>query len=105
MWLEISLIVLACGLIWFWFDSIGARERAIEYGHQLSGKVSLQLLDETVACSRIRLARNHRGHVQIQRRYDFDVSASGGDRLHCELVMLGDQLESWTIPPYPIRMQ
>jgi hypothetical protein len=103
MWIEISLILLAFALAWFWFDSIGARERAIEYGHQLSSKVSLQLLDETVACSRISFARNSRGHMQIQRRYDFDVSVSGGDRLHCELVLLGNQLQSWTIPPYPLH--
>jgi hypothetical protein len=38
--------------------------------------------------------------VQFLRRYVFDVSARGVDRLHCELILLGDQLQTWHIPPY-----
>ncbi len=104
MWLELSLIFIFCGSAFLWFDSIGARDIAIQYGRELSARTSLQLLDESVACSRLRLARNARGHMQIQRHYDFDVSANGGDRLHCELVLLGKQLVSWHIPPYPVRL-
>jgi hypothetical protein len=86
MWLELSLIFIFCGSAFLWFDSIGARDIAIQYGRELSARTSLQLLDESVACS------------------DFDVSANGGDRLHCELVLLGKQLVSWHIPPYPVRL-
>jgi hypothetical protein len=34
------------------------------------------------------------------RTYEFDVSASGNDRLHCHLMLLGNQLGYWHIPPY-----
>lgn len=44
--------------------------------------------------------RNAKGHVQILRTYEFDVSANGGDRMHCHLVLLGRDLQSWYIPPY-----
>ena len=104
MWFELSLIFLCSGAAVMWFDSIGARETAIEYGRELSNRTSLQLLDETVSCSRIKFVRNSKGHMQIQRHYDFDVSPSGGDRLHCELVLLGRQLISWHIPPYPMHL-
>lgn len=104
MWLECSLLLLCIGSVLIWFDSIGARDQAIALGRELSAKVSLQLLDETVACSRISLRRNHKGHMQIQRHYDFEVSANGGDRLPCELVLLGRQLVEWHIPPYPISL-
>jgi hypothetical protein len=98
--LENLLLVLLVLLVWFWLDSLGARDTAIAKGHDLTERTNLQLLDESVACSRIRLGRNHKGHVQILRTYEFDVSANGGDRMHCHLVLLGRDLQSWYIPPY-----
>lgn len=94
--LLISFILLA----WFWFDSTSARDTAIEKGRDLTERVNLQLLDESVACVKTRFARNAKGQMQIQRTYEFDVSANGGDRMHCHLVLLGKSLQSWYIPPY-----
>lgn len=98
--LEVFLIFAVMLGAWFWSDSIAARELAILTGRDLADRCSLQLLDETVACSRIRLGRNSKGQVQIVRSYDFEVSANGADRLECNLVLLGRQLQSWHIPPY-----
>lgn len=85
---------------WYWFDSITSREAAINNGRDLAQRWNLQLLDETVSCSRLRLGRNSRGHAQIMRTYEFEVSTNGSDRLECQLVLLGKQLQSWHIPPY-----
>lgn len=94
-------LLIACGVLtWYWLDSVGAREAAVATGRDLAQRTQLQLLDETVACSRLRLRRNHRGHVQLLRTYDFEVSANGSDRLLCQLTLLGKQLQSWHIPPY-----
>jgi len=98
--MEMALILILLALGWFWIDSLDKRERAILLGSELASRFNLQLLDETVSCSRIWLGRNRRGHVQFLRTYEFDVSASGDDRLHCHLMLLGNQLGSWHIPPY-----
>ena len=98
--MENILLITIILLAWFWLDSISARDHAVTKGHDLSQRTSLQLLDESVACVRLRLGRNAKGHVQIQRTYEFDVSAKGGDRMHCHLVLLGRDLQSWYIPPY-----
>ena len=98
--MEISLMIALASGVWFWFDSIAARETAIRLGRDLAERCGLQMLDETVACSRLRLGRNRRGRVQLMRIYDFEVSASGSDRLSCQLVLLGSELQSWHIPPY-----
>ena len=98
--MEIALIAILFCIGWFWIDSLDKRERAIMLGSELAARMQLQLLDETVMCSRIWLGRNRKGHVQILRTYEFDVSASGDDRLHCNLILLGNQLISWHIPPY-----
>lgn len=98
--MEISLMVALAAGVWFWFDSIGARENAVRIGRDLAERCSLQLLDETVACSKLRLGRNRRGRVQLLRIYEFEVSTSGSDRMPCQLVLLGSELQSWHIPPY-----
>jgi len=98
--MEIALLILLIALAWFWLDSMAKRERAILLGGELAQRMHLQLLDETVACNKIWLARNARGHAQFLRTYEFEVSASGAERLHCHLTLLGNQLSTWHIPPY-----
>ena len=98
--MEIFLLIVVIAATWFWFDSITVREAAINTGRDLADRCDLQLLDETVACTRLRLGRDSRGRVQLMRTYDFEVSANGSDRLECNLVLLGNQLQSWYIPPY-----
>jgi hypothetical protein len=98
--LEIFLFGMMIIAAWFWSDSISVRELAIVTGRDLADRCHLQLLDETVACCRLRLGRNNRGQVQLLRSYEFEVSANGSDRMECNLVLLGRQLQSWHIPPY-----
>lgn len=95
----ILLLAIAIGA-WLWFDTVGARDQAVERGRDLAERWNLQLLDETVSCSRIWFARNHKGHMQLMRTYEFEVSTNGVDRMECNLVLLGRQLQSWYIPPY-----
>jgi len=98
--LELSFIILMLLGAWYWADNITSREAAINIGRDLAQRWNLQLLDETVSCSKIRLGRNTRGQARIMRTYAFEVSTDGSDRLECHLVLLGKQLQSWHIPPY-----
>ena len=99
--LLLAILILAA---WFWQDSIAKREIAIACGRELAQRCNLQLLDETVACNRLRMRRDSRGHAQLLRLYDFDVSANGADRMQCHLQLLGKQLQTWHIPPYVLPM-
>lgn len=97
---ETLLLLLLLLTAWFWLDSIAKREIAINHGRDLASRCHLQLLDETVACTQMRLGRDGRGHAQLQRLYEFEVSANGADRMQCNLQLLGKQLQAWHIPPY-----
>ncbi|MDP2230649.1 DUF3301 domain-containing protein [Methylotenera sp.] len=103
--MELALLILMIVIAWFWLDSMAKRERAILLGKELAARFNLQLLDETVACSKLWLARNSRGRMHLLRTYEFDVSANGADRLNCHLMLLGNQLGSWHIPPYQQPVQ
>jgi hypothetical protein len=48
----------------------------------------------------IRLGRDGYGHAQLLRFYEFEVSASGVERMQCNLQLLGKDLRTWHIPPY-----
>jgi hypothetical protein len=98
--LELLLLALLLFAAWFWLDSIAKRELAINFGRELASRCNLQLLDETVACNMLRLGRDNSGHAQFQRFYVFEVSASGAERMQCNLQLLGKQLQTWHIPPY-----
>jgi hypothetical protein len=98
--LEVLLIIILAAFGWFWLDGIAVRETAVSAGRDIAERYHLQLLDETVACSKLWLGRNPRGHVQLLRTYDFEVSTNGGDRLPCTLILLGKHLQSWYVPPY-----
>lgn len=94
------MLLVLLSLFWFWMDSISAREQAIRIGQELAQRCQLQLLDETVACYKIRLGRNRKGHAELLRYYEFEASATGQQRMQCHLELLGRSLQSWHIPPY-----
>ena len=100
MMFEYLLLAVLIAAAWFWQDSIAKREIAIQLGRELAGRWQLQLLDETVICKQTRLGRDNRGHAQLQRLYQFEVSASGAERMQCNLQLLGKHLQHWHIPPY-----
>lgn len=97
---ELVLLFVLLFAAWFWFDTISKRETAIALGRELANRYQLQLLDETVACNKISMGRDNRGHAQFARHYTFEVSANGTQRLQCHLQLLGNILQTWHIPPY-----
>lgn len=98
--MEILLLIVLLAGAWFWLDTISKRESAIYFGQTLAQRCQLQLLDETVACVKISLGRDARGHAQFMREYVFELSPNGAERMQCSLTLLGKQLHSWNIPPY-----
>lgn len=98
--MELFLLGLFGITVWYWVDSMDKRERAILLGRELSQRFQLQFLDETIACSKVWFRRDSCGQMRLLRTYEFDASANGVDRMQCHLILLGEQLQSWHIPPY-----
>jgi hypothetical protein len=93
-WLLLLSIAVA---IWAWMDTLAAREHAVRHGRELCREAGVQLLDQTVSLSRLRIVRRA-GLPTLLRRYGFDVSLDGSDRHHCHLDLIGARLEGWSIP-------
>ena len=102
MW-EVAAILLIAAGIFFWLDSLRARERAVQAGRSACERHSLQFLDDTVAFARLRLARDEEGQLKIARTYTFEFSDTGNNRRHGAIVMLGGEMQDLQLEPY--RMQ
>jgi len=96
-------ILLLCGLAWFWWDSRGAAERAIEAARKSCEQAQLVFLNDTVGWKKIRLKRNKRGRVQLQRTYFFEFASDMDQRYQGEIVMLGHYLTKVSLDAYRIR--
>lgn len=106
MWEPYALLLLAAAC-WFWYDSLCAREYALEAGRAACERERLQFLDETVALQSLRFGRDGDGRLRLLRRYAFEFSDplydGGNNRRDGVVVMLSDRVESLALAP--IRMQ
>ena len=101
--LELSALALAVGALWFWFDSLRARERAVAAGRAACGRHGLQFLDETVAIVSLRPARDDDGRLRLRRTYAFEFSDTGNNRRQGVIVTLGAELAELQLEPYRIQ--
>jgi len=85
---------------WLWFDSMRARERALEAASRACEREGLQFLDDTVECVSLRVARNDNGRLALRRIYRFEFSDSGHSRRGGSVVMLSGKVESLTMEPF-----
>ena len=90
--MEILLIVLLLALAWYWYDSTVAKEAAVGAARRACQRHSQQLLDETVALTRIRPRRDRSGRMRLLRHYRFEFSGDGELRRSGEISLLGQRV-------------
>lgn len=95
-WILIALL----GIGWFWFESHRVLDLARAAARQFCAAQGVQLLDDTVASTAMRLERNSRGQLVIARTYRFEFSDTGDNRLIGSLVMLGREVGPMHLPPF-----
>jgi len=72
-------------------------------GRAACARYGVQLLDETVAFTRLRLARDAQGRLRLRRTYAFEFSETGDNRRHGAIVILGARLEDLQLEPYRLQ--
>ena len=101
--LELSTLLILAALVWLWFDSMRARERALALGKRACARDGLMFLDETVECIALGFARDADGRMALRRTYGFEFSDTGNNRRSGSIVMLGGEVESLYTEPYRIQ--
>lgn len=97
-------LVVVSGVAWFWRGR-GVRERALTYAQARCRSEGLQLLDGYVAFAGWQLFTDARGRRYLVRRYTFEFSVSGRERLQALMLMYGQRLLKLELPPYPCRAE
>jgi hypothetical protein len=89
---ETVSILLLAALAWLWFDSVKARDIAVEAARRACAAAGVQFLDDTVAIAGLKPARDDDGRFVLRRAYAFEYSATGDDRRPGSIVLLGQEV-------------
>ncbi|WP_116808298.1 DUF3301 domain-containing protein [Steroidobacter cummioxidans] len=92
-WGTLVLIVMAAAAVWFLQESLAVRERANAAAMEACQRLSLKLLDGTVAFARLSFVREQ-GQLAIRRTYVFDYTANSIERRQGFVILLGRRVES-----------
>ena len=92
------LMVLLMAAVLAWRESLRGRERALLECRRICHSYSLQLLDDSVALRRMRLARSASGRRTLQRTYGFEFSRDGSGREQGTVTLLGNRLQTFHLP-------
>ncbi len=87
------LLILLGLIVWFWQNTLRARELALQAAREVCQRQQLQLLDGTVTLHRLALQRSNRGHIALQRTFQFAYSTAGDDRKTGFVITIGDLID------------
>lgn len=88
------LLAAILGILWFWYESVGARDAANRAAAELCTHLRLTLLDDTVALARLRPVRSPLGRWTFRRHYVFDYTDDGLRCLRGFVVLNGRTVEA-----------
>ncbi len=106
MWIELadlfwlSLTALAC---YAWWLNLKRRESATHAVRKYCKREGVQLLDESIALEKIRLARDRdTGRLTLVRHYQFYFTSTGDERYSGRICMQGRHLQTIELAPHRI---
>jgi hypothetical protein len=79
--------------LWFWRDSLGAREQARAASSRACRQSDVQLLDDTVALERLWWRRDRDGRLRLERLYLFEFTDTGLIRRTGSVLLVGWRVE------------
>jgi hypothetical protein len=101
-WGLLTVILLAAAVVWFWQDSLAARESANAAAKEACNRLNLQFLDGTVAFARLAFVRVG-GVLKLHRTYVFDYTATSIERRQGFVLLTGRRVESVGYAPGDVR--
>ncbi|MDR1994536.1 DUF3301 domain-containing protein [Azonexus sp.] len=96
---ELLVIVVIAAILWFWLDTLKAREAGIHAARQACAEDGLQFLDESVVGRSLRPARDDAGQLRLRRVYSFEFSDTGDNRCSGSVTLLGSDVEFLHLRP------
>jgi hypothetical protein len=92
------VMLLVAAVVFVWSASRAAADAARRHGHAVCQRAGVQLLDQTVALTRLGLRRDRQGRLRLLSQYSFDYSPDGVNRHRGSMALLGADLQ-WITDP------
>lgn len=96
-----TLLILGTFLVWWLWRVLGQRDRALAIVRRHCKQHDLQLLDDSVALSGVRLGRTRGGWFGLIRRYAFEFTVTGEHRYAGHLDLSGNHVLAIELAPHP----
>lgn len=90
---ELLLIGGIIFLFWLWRNSMMSRELSLKVSKKACLNMGVQLLDDTVSLSKVKLCRNRSGTMSLCRQYTFEFTQSGEARYLGRIFLQGLLIE------------
>jgi len=97
---ELIIFLILLAIVVYWWDAAGAYERAYQAAKQACSEGGVQLLDDTLERTKIRLCRHERGYMHLCREYEFEFSSDGEMRYMGTLKLKGRRLQHIEMQAY-----
>ncbi len=81
-------------IIWFWQDTLKARENAVMRAKRYCKEFDYQFLDDSVALISLKPGRDPNGNFTFFRKYHFEFSLDGYNRYNGTAWLIGQHLQS-----------
>ena len=100
---DFIILLFLSASIFYWLDSIRAKEIATKQASAECKKVLIEFLDDTVVIKKVRLRRDTQGRIAFYREYQFEFSSTGEYRYKGLVRLLGKYLIDIEMEPYQIH--
>ena len=91
---ELIFLAILALAVWFWQDTLKARELAVSRSRRYCQGINFQFLDETVSLMTLKPGRDSSGNFAFHRYYHFEFSPDGKNRLSGTAYVIGNHLQS-----------
>ena len=91
---ELIFLAFLALAIWFWQDTLHARELAVSRTRKYCQDINYQFLDQSVALISLKPGRDLAGNFCFHRYYHFEFSLDGHNRFSGTAYVIGHQLQS-----------
>ncbi|MGI8561458.1 MAG: DUF3301 domain-containing protein [Luteimonas sp.] len=95
----ILLMIAGAAAFAWWSAARASAERAVQVGRNACHAAGVQLLDQTVHATGLRLRRRDDGRLGWERSFRFEYSDDGIERHVGRLVLRGEELVGFSGPP------
>ncbi|MDX1587653.1 MAG: DUF3301 domain-containing protein [Oleiphilaceae bacterium] len=80
-------------LVAYWWQAKGIRDQALGHIRRYCRDMDVELLDGGLWLRALSLRRDKEGSLRLRRSYVFEFTATGDDRYHGRITLLGRRLE------------